>query len=88
MTKDVEDDQLRDSGQVPVAAEAARHKKRLRRGFIGLQVRRHRLVLCEESTKTLRGALALVTRRKLLHQIRGMTSSRISSRGLIYYFCH
>jgi hypothetical protein len=27
----VDDDQLRDSGQVPVAAEAARHKKRLRR---------------------------------------------------------
>jgi hypothetical protein len=32
----------------------------------------HRL---KEPTKTLRGALALVTRRKLLHQIRGMKIS-------------
>jgi hypothetical protein len=29
------------------------------------------LFIAEEPTKTLRGALALVTRRKLLHQIRG-----------------
>jgi hypothetical protein len=29
------------------------------------------LSIAEEPTKTLRGALALVTRRKLLHQIRG-----------------
>jgi hypothetical protein len=32
------------------------------------------LSIAEEPTKTLRGALALVTRRKLLHQIRGQNS--------------
>jgi len=35
------------------------------------------LSIAQEPTKTLRGALALVTRRKLLHQIRGRSPSRL-----------
>jgi hypothetical protein len=62
-----------DEQQAPVAADTQRQEKVVL--GIGLKTTKHVIrqsPSLKEPTKTLRGALALVTRRKLLHQIRGI----------------
>jgi len=67
----VRKDQQRQQQHAPVTAEAWRQEKRSQQNsrFAGRSNVIGQSPSYQEPTKTLRGALALVSRRKLLHQI-------------------